>query len=52
MQWRQWWPIGVGNINLTKVHKLYFRMYDESIERWLEVGIVSFGASAGCEVND
>merc|ERR1712223_2016425 len=25
-------------------------MYDESIERWLEAGTVSFGASAGCEV--
>merc|ERR1711872_590590 len=24
--------------------------YDESRERWIEVGIVSFGASAGCEV--
>jgi len=24
--------------------------YDETRERWIEVGIVSFGASAGCEV--
>ena len=24
--------------------------YDEARERWLEVGIVSFGASSGCEV--
>jgi len=24
--------------------------YDETLERWVEVGIVSFGASSGCEV--
>ena len=24
--------------------------YDEAKERWIEVGIVSFGASSGCEV--
>ena len=28
----------------------FLSYYDESRERWIEVGIVSFGASAGCEV--